>query len=719
MRRLINLFLLFFTSCFITISLLTYRSADTSLIFDSSKNLPIKNLMGKFGANFAALLLYFLGFSALLLIPLIWSYFLSKVSFLNFKFTKDRIIAYFLLIITTSALLNVNNIELFDKIYPGGYLGFGLKKIIFYFFQNQYIVQAFLILLSISFFIIIDRFFLLKYILKLFSYVKYIPVNKLFLFFLNIKNYIFVSLESLIEKVKQKIGNKKDNKEIFEDPFWNLYMQPAHKDQESSSLNNKSKKFDKDFSQDEIITHQEEDHFENKDYVLPGPLIASEKGEKENDNNNLSESKKLAQVLEDKLEKFSIKGKVVSITNGPVVTLFEYQPDVDTKISNIIARENDLALALQAISLRIIAPIPGKSVVGFEVAHNRRKSVLFSNLLSKNEWINFEGQLPLIFGKDTLSNNIIIDLVSMPHLLVAGSTGSGKSVCLNVIIMSLLCNKNPEDLKLILIDPKRLEFASYCDISHLLFPVVTDPTRAILVLKWAVKTMEERYAIMAQSGVRNINEYRASGKKDMPFIVIVIDELADLMMTAGKDVENLIARLAQMARAAGMHLIIATQRPSVDVITGLIKVNFPSRIAFKVTSKVDSRTIIDVMGAEKLLGKGDMLFLDSKGSINRVHGAYVTDKEIEIVVNAIKKQRTVDYQELNISSGKESSDERDELFEQIVDYISKKDEVSISLIQRVFKIGYNRSARIMDQLESDGYIMPADGSKMRKIIKNT
>ena len=309
----------------------------------------------------------------------------------------------------------------------------------------------------------------------------------------------------------------------------------------------------------------------------------------------------------------------------------------------------------------------------------------------------------------------------MPHLLVAGSTGSGKSVGLHSMIMSLLCSKSPDEIKFILIDPKRLEFAAYADIAHLLFPIVTDPARASMVLKWAVATMEDRYAAMAQAGVRNATEYNSRLQPGddayFPLIVIIIDELADLMMTAGKDVENLIARLAQMARAAGIHLIIATQRPSVDVITGLIKVNFPSRIAYKVTSKVDSRTILDCMGAEKLLGKGDMLFLDAKGMITRVHGTFVTDTEISIAVSHIKVQRAVAYQELMSLKNDDLSEDNDEILQDVVEYLKSKDEISISLVQRVFRIGYNRSARIIDQLEASGYILPSDGGKMRKVNK--
>ncbi len=432
-----------------------------------------------------------------------------------------------------------------------------------------------------------------------------------------------------------------------------------------------------------------------------------------------------ARLLEEKLARFGVTGSVSAIKPGPVVTLFEYKPDIDTKISKIIALEDDLALALQAFSIRIIAPIPGRSVVGFEVANRERQSVMLADIINSPTFAEANALLPLSLGEDTTGNKIVVDLATMPHLLIAGSTGSGKSVALNAMLVSLLCRKTPDELRLILIDPKRLEFAAYADIAHLVFPIVTDPHRAVPVLKWVVQTMEERYEAMASASVRNIVEYNAhqkrQGKEAMPFLVVIIDELADLMMTTGKEVEDLITRLSQMARAAGIHLIVATQRPSVDVITGLIKANFPSRISFRVTSKVDSRTILDTMGAEKLLGRGDMLVLHAHATgLERVHGAYVSDREIEQLVAFIRSQRQVNYLDLNeyfsAEAGKGASD-RDNLYRDVLSFLDDIDEVSISLLQRKFRIGYNRSARIIDMLETEGYIMSADSGKIRKVIR--
>lgn len=462
------------------------------------------------------------------------------------------------------------------------------------------------------------------------------------------------------------------------------------------------------------------------DYVHPHLDIFTMQPQDHHEQALLTELEKSALVLQDKLERFGIQGKVVSIKKGPVVTLFEYQPAVDSKLSKIIALEDDLALALQAMSIRILAPIPGKSVVGFEVANKNRKNVMIAQLIrsaeyqEKNKYV-----LPLILGEDTIGNSVIVDLTKMPHLLVAGSTGSGKSVALNTMLVSLLCKATPEELRLILIDPKRLEFAPYADIAHLLFPIITDPKNAIKALKWAVSHMEERYQKMAEAGARTIVDYNALCKDKpqdkFPYLVVMIDELADLMMTAGKEIEDLITRLAQMARAAGIHLLVATQRPSVDVITGLIKVNFPSRISFRVTSKTDSRTILDSSGADKLLGRGDMLFLSAhEGHLKRVHGAYVSDEEIFNVVSHIQKQRAVSYLDLSVAAPdvtQAADDEDEDLMNDILQFLSEVDEVSISLLQRKFRIGYNRSARIIDALETRGFVGPSTGSKTRKVIR--
>jgi S-DNA-T family DNA segregation ATPase FtsK/SpoIIIE len=458
-------------------------------------------------------------------------------------------------------------------------------------------------------------------------------------------------------------------------------------------------------------------------YHLPNVSLFISNANQQDDPQVHQHLQEQAHLLEQKLKRFGVAGKVVAIKRGPVVTLFEYEPEMDAKISKITALEDDLALALQALSIRIIAPIPGKSVVGFEVANRVRESVYLADIVHSPTFNTCDRALPLALGYDTIGNDVIVDLVRMPHLLVAGSTGSGKSIALNTMLVSLLCKRTPDELKLILIDPKRLEFAAYADIAHLIFPIITHPKKAAPALRWVVQQMEERYEMMAEVGARNMQDYNVMMKKNrqqqLPYIVVVIDELADLMMTAGKEIEDLIARIAQMARAAGIHMIVATQRPSVDVITGLIKVNFPSRISFRVTSKIDSRTILDASGADKLLGRGDMLYLDaSDSSLKRLHGAYVSDTEIQDLVTHIKAQRAVEYLDLNEQAQDDVDDhEMDGLYDEVLVYLQEIDEISISQLQRKFRIGYNRSARIIELLEVQGFIGPSGKGKTRSVLR--
>ena len=437
-----------------------------------------------------------------------------------------------------------------------------------------------------------------------------------------------------------------------------------------------------------------------------------------------SEAKEQAARLEEKLSKFGIRGSVQKIEFGPVVTLFEYRPEIDSKISKIVSLEDDLAMALSAVSIRTVAPIPGKNAVGFEIANRKRKIVKISEALMSNTFLDSAKLLPIILGTDTRGKIIVSDLSQMPHLLVAGSTGTGKSVCLNSIIVGLTCRLSPEELRLILIDPKRLEFSIYENIPHLLFPVVNDATQSPEALGWVIEEMERRYLILSKQNVRNIIEYRELAKKkdleQLPFITVVIDELADLMMVGGREIETQIARIAQMSRAAGIHLIVATQRPSVDVITGLIKINFPTRISFRVSSKVDSRTILDSTGAEKLLGRGDMLYMDPTNPTPlRIHGTYVSNEEVQEFASYLRKTGKPQFvSDLSSKSTKGKTGElKDKIYDEVVSFVKTRDEVSISLLQRKFRIGFNRSARIIEQLESDGIVSAAGSGKMRKVLR--
>ncbi|MCL5436555.1 MAG: DNA translocase FtsK [Candidatus Dependentiae bacterium] len=423
-----------------------------------------------------------------------------------------------------------------------------------------------------------------------------------------------------------------------------------------------------------------------------------------------------ATALETKLRQFGIEGRMVSIAAGPTVTLFSYAPATDVKLSRIAALEDDLALAIEARSLRVIAPMPGTGYVGIEVANRAAQPIDFAGMVSRPTFREGSSLLPLVLGKSCTGDDRVIDLTNQPHLLIAGSTGSGKSVALHTMIAGLLASRSPDELRLVMVDPKRLEFAVYRDLAHLLVPVVTEGAVACQVLRFLTEVMEERYSLMAQAAVRNIQEFhRVRSSAEMQTCALPIYELADLMVVAGKELDGPLMRLAQMARASGIHLIVATQRPSVDVLTGLVKVNFPARIAFKVASKTDARTILDQSGAERLLGRGDMLLLDPRGTLERIQGAFVQDDEIRDIIAFIKKQRSTDYVSLPSEAAREQGGELDSMFPDVVAFVRTVDEISISLIQRRFRIGYNRAARLVDQLESKGFLLPSQGGKMRRV----
>lgn len=429
-----------------------------------------------------------------------------------------------------------------------------------------------------------------------------------------------------------------------------------------------------------------------------------------------------AKLLVDKLTSFNVTGEVKRIIPGPVVTRFELKPDEGIKVSRIISLEDDLALALKARSVRILAPVPGKDVVGIEIPNDSRETVHIREIIASKEFANNRSPLAFALGKDVSGNPVIADLDKMPHLLVAGATGSGKSVCINSIITSLIYRNSPKELRFILIDPKRLELSLYNDIPYLAHPVITEHEYAKLALKQATEEMDSRYRALEKLNVRNLGEYNKKSEEPLPFIVVVIDELADLMVRGAAEVEENITRLAQMARAVGIHLIVATQRPSVDVITGLIKANFPARIAFKTRSKIDSRTIIDMNGAEVLLGSGDMLFLPPwRAEPVRVHGSYISTEETERLVEYIKKfpnpYPQIQLKELEERQARELV--RDELFEEAAKIVVMYQQGSSSFLQRKLRVGYTRAASLIDQLESAGIVGPHEGSKAREVIPKT
>ncbi len=460
-------------------------------------------------------------------------------------------------------------------------------------------------------------------------------------------------------------------------------------------------------------------HEDKKGYIPP-PLDLLNEPEKLQRKLSKEEIQRKVQLIEEKFRDFKIEGKVVNVRPGPVVTTYEYQPASGVKLSKIASLQDDLAMALQAVSLRIIAPIPGKSVVGLEVANDVREKVFLREILESQVFKSSKSPLTLALGKNIFGDPYVADLSKMPHLLVAGATGSGKSVSLNTMIISILYKAGPDEVKFIMIDPKMLELSFYNGIPHLLHPVVVDPKKASNALMWAVEEMERRYNMLSEAGVRDIESFNKKSDEKIPYIVIVIDELADLIMVSSKEVEDSITRLAQMARASGIHMIVATQRPSVDVISGLIKANFPTRISFRVSSKADSKTIIDGQGAERLLGMGDMLFIPpGETKPLRLHGAYVSEEEIERIVNHVKSQGKPEYlTEIteNYEKFEEKGEEVDELFNDAVNFARKLGHISVSLLQRRFRIGYNRAARIVEEMERRGIVGPSDGVKPRKVI---
>ena len=426
--------------------------------------------------------------------------------------------------------------------------------------------------------------------------------------------------------------------------------------------------------------------------------------------------------MEKILLDFGIEGKIKAINNGPVVSLYEFEPAPGVKVSKIINLSEDLARNTSSTSTRV-SVIPGKNTVGIEIPNEERESVSLREIISYDKFQKKEVRLPIALGKSISGMPLVGDLTSMPHLLIAGTTGSGKSVCINTIIVSLLYKLSPDLCKFILIDPKMLELSTYEGIPHLLTPVITDAKKATSALSWTVKEMNSRYKLMSKVGVRNIDGYNAKHKLKMPYIIVVVDEMSDLMLVAGKEIENYIQKLSQMARAAGIHIIMATQRPSVDVITGTIKANFPTRISFQVSSKIDSRTILGEQGAEQLLGKGDMLFMSSANKIVRIHGPYVSEQEIEKITNSLRAQGEPDYmEEITAQETTESSltpgseGDEDELFNQAVEIIKAEGKASTSFLQRKLQIGYNRAARIIDMMEEKGIVSKANHVGKREVL---
>ena len=678
LSELIGASLLIF-SVLLLISLITYSPEDPNFIFP--ENAEIKNLMGTKGSYTSDILYQSLGLISLL-IPI--SFFFISLKVIVEKKNLIIIESLFFIVlysITGALFFTVFHTETYWLIVNenNGFIGDLFKEsfIVNLINLNHQISYAILIFLITSFFLLSINFKFrhLVFINKIFSKSKKIPTN------------------NIIDNNEENITSE------------NNYVNNETRIQENFS-------FDKNISSSEKRVIK---------YKLPAINFLKTPSKKDK---NISENKIDEKTLEKILLDFGVEGKIKKVSQGPVVTLYEFEPAPGVKVSKIINLSEDIARNTSSESARI-ATIPGSNTIGIELPKSQRENVFLSEIISDSSYKKKDTKLPIALGKSISGLPITSDLSTMPHLLIAGTTGSGKSVCINTIILSLLYKHSPEKCKFILIDPKMLELSTYEGIPHLLCPVITEAKRAAAVLGWVVKEMENRYKLMTKVGVRNIDGYNDKHKISMPYIVVIVDEMSDLMLVAGKDIENYIQKLSQMARAAGIHIIMATQRPSVDVITGTIKANFPTRISFQVTSKIDSRTILGEQGAEQLLGKGDMLYMTSANRMTRIHAPFVSEGEIDKINNFLRNQAEPDYVDeiLNFVDEKESSNSTndnenlDELYNTALEIVKSERKASTSFLQRKLQIGYNRAARIVDQMEANGEVSPANHVGKREVLK--
>ena len=690
-------------------SLLSYHPSD-KLFWDVTGSLgAAQNLCGTIGAHLAGGIFLLLGFSSFWLVVI-----LLVAAVLSFKEHPlpspiKSLIAVIALLASFSGILNLQLSETVSfrngNMISGGIVGLHLAGPARS-FLNQFGAYLFLVTIFIISIMVLTRLSLRKFF------------SNLVLLSAGFLRYIRAAATKRKERKKRARKTQAARNKIASKPKVTI-IQPARKpkkapEQETFPFMNMASRF--------LLPPLDllVDPPERKDVEIQRESLAMN-----------------ARRLEKKLADFNVEGEVREILPGPVITMYEYKPAPGVKISKVAGLSDDLALTLRAPSIRIVAPIPGKAAIGIEIPNNQRESVFLKEILLSASYRNTKYKLPIALGKDITGEPVITDLAKMPHLLVAGATGTGKSVSINTMINSLLFKVSPDMARFLMIDPKRIELSVYRDIPHLLHPVVTQPKEATKALRWAVAEMERRYMLLSDRGAKNLEAFNRKilkqnkeasketsegADKPLPYIIIIIDELSDLMMASSKEVEEAITRLAQMARAAGIHLIIATQRPSVDVLTGLIKANFPARISFQVSSKVDSRTILDGMGAENLLGDGDMLFLPPGVSrIIRVQGAYISEEEVKEVTDFLRNQGKPEYDNAivtEIARTEESEAEeieRDEKYEQAVDVVLKMGQASISMLQRKLRVGYNRAARMIEVMEVEGLVGPSDGVRPREI----
>jgi len=670
--------LTFLTGLMLLIALFSYSPNDPNFIFP--ENTQIKNLLGFQGSFVSDLFFQSIGLVAYLIS------FTLIFSGINIFKTKE----FFLIIenIFYAILYSIFGTFFLTHFYSNAFL--------FYINGNGGFVGSYLNQTFLNSLVLINEN-IFYYILLFFTLILFlISIN------FNLKKFITFIIQFFSLLFKKNNKNYTDKSEII-----NEYIP-----QEEI----------KNLIQEDLPFIKNENKFENKiKFKLPNLDLLKLPNKKERDNINKNETHDSG-FLEKILMDFGVNGNIKKVSHGPVVTLNEFEPAAGVKVSKIINLSDDIARNTSSESARI-ATIPGSNTVGIELPNNSRENVYLSEILSNFDFKKRDIKLPIALGKNISGKPIIGDLASMPHLLIAGTTGSGKSVCINTIILSLLYRHTPDRCKFILIDPKMLELSTYEGIPHLLCPVITEAKKAASVLGWVVKEMESRYRLMTKDGVRNIDGYNGKHQLPMPYIVVIVDEMSDLMLVAGKEIENYIQKLSQMARAAGIHIIMATQRPSVDVITGTIKANFPTRISFQVTSKIDSRTILGEQGAEQLLGKGDMLYMSSANKIIRIHAPFVSDNEIEKINDSLRAQAEPDYinEILNFADekevgGTENQGDKDKLYQSALEIIRSEGKASTSFLQRKLQIGYNRAARIIDMMEEDGIVSKANHVGKRDVL---
>jgi S-DNA-T family DNA segregation ATPase FtsK/SpoIIIE len=717
---------LFAVSILIFLSLLSYQATDPSLSVSASPQ-QYQNIIGKFGAWVADFLFQLFGLAALLLPLSLLCIGYRKLRVRPFEYPYIKALGFFSTLLAVACGLTLLSPTLPDwaNFTPGGVFGILLSDSLLGYFNRTGTLIIVFTVLALSL-VLTTRF----------------SIDALLNWVTSYRWNLFSGISNRIRQWRRRRKNrkelarlKKEQREVVSQPLPNKMSMEA---QGQGSI-----ELDQGEQQKVTVSLPHSATSELKptpirpafrtDYKLPPlDLLKKQVTETKFDEQQLVMT---ARKLTEKCAEFEVFGRVLQIHPGPVVTTFEFKPDPGIKYSRITNLTDDLCLALKAESIRIDR-VPGKNTVGIEVPNLERRTIYLREALGSKAFQDSKSLLTLGVGQLINGGPFIADLAGMPHLLIAGATGSGKSVGLNCMVCSMLYKADPQDVRFIMVDPKRLELGLYENIPHLLTPIVTDPKKAANALNWAVREMEQRYKLLAQEGVRNIDQYNelvdeGEGRQEdeeierLPYIVIIVDELADLMMSAGKEVEFAVTRLAQMARAVGIHLILATQRPSVDVLTGLIKANFPCRISFRVSSKVDSRTILDTNGAEQLLGMGDMLFLSPETARPiRIHGGFISEKEISSITKFLKRQAAPDYQE-EVLEGEQSEEEEcfvevaemeDKLYDEAARFVVEAGRASTSLLQRRFRVGYGRAARLLDMMEHEGVVGPSEGSKPREVL---